>query len=139
MPPPQSRELERYNVMTVAETEVGAISQQPTHPRRRIGDKAIQNLFIWPTLILLILWNIFPLCYSLYLSFTEYSVIAKIPPVWIGFQNYVELLHNEQVWSYFAVTGRFALASVGLQALIGFGLARNVAIDETSVGLQRLA
>jgi len=109
--------------MTVAETEVGAISQQPTHPRRRIGDKTIQNLFIWPTLVLLILWNIFPLCYSLYLSFTEYSVIAKIPPVWIGFQNYVELLHNEQTWTYFATTGRFALFSVGLQALIGFGLA----------------
>jgi multiple sugar transport system permease protein len=109
--------------MTVAETDVGAISQQPTHPRRRISDKTIQNLFIWPTLILLILWNIFPLFYSLYLSFTKYSVIVKEPPKWIGFQNYVYLLQNEHIWTYFATTGRFALATVGLQALIGFGLA----------------
>ncbi len=45
-------------------------------------------LFIMPTLILLIVINIFPLLYSLYLSFTEYSVIANEPPQWIALENY---------------------------------------------------
>ena len=33
--------------------------------RRHLSDRAIQNLFIWPTLILLIAVNIFPLLYTL--------------------------------------------------------------------------
>ena len=88
-----------------------------------MSDRALINTFIWPTLILLILINIFPLFYSIYLSFTNYSVIGNKLPVWIGLQNYQNLLSNEQVWSYFAVTGRYALASVLLQTVLGFGLA----------------
>jgi multiple sugar transport system permease protein len=107
--------------MAVTDTTVG--SETLRRPRRRIGDKTIQNLFIWPTLIMLILWNIFPLFYSLYLSFNKYSVIANEPPMWIGLQNYANILNNAQIYKYFATTGRFALLTVGLQALIGFALA----------------
>ncbi|MGB6420418.1 MAG: sugar ABC transporter permease [Anaerolineales bacterium] len=32
-------------------------------------------------------------------------------------------MNDEQLWKYFATTGRFALLSVGLQTLVGFGLA----------------
>src|SRR5512134_3586170 len=88
-----------------------------------LGDRALVNIFIWPTLVLLILMNIFPLFYSIYLSFTTYSVIGNKLPVWVGLQNYQNLLSNEQVWSYFTITGRYALASVLLQTVLGFGLA----------------
>ena len=91
--------------------------------RRRLSDQAILNLFIWPTLILLIAMNIFPLFYSLYLGFTDYSAIANKPPVWIGFENFANILNNEQLWKYFATTGRYALLSVALQTVLGFGLA----------------
>jgi multiple sugar transport system permease protein len=88
-----------------------------------LSDKGLINLFIWPTLILLILINIFPLFYSLFLSFTKYSVIANKLPVWIGIQNFVNHFQSEQVWKYFVTTGRFALTSVGIQTILGFGLA----------------
>ena len=91
--------------------------------RRQLSDRAILNLFIWPTLILLIVMNIFPLFWSLYLSFTDYSAIARQPPVWVGFQNFQKILQDEQLWEYFATSGRYALMSVGLQIIIGFGLA----------------
>jgi multiple sugar transport system permease protein len=91
--------------------------------RFQLGDATIQKLFILPTLVFLILWNIFPLFYSLYLSFTSYSHTGKLPPIWIGAQNYAELLSDPKVWHGFAVTGTYALLSVSLQALIGFGLA----------------
>ncbi len=45
--------------------------------QRQISDRAIQWIFITPTLVLLILLNIFPLFYSLYLSFTDYSAITQ--------------------------------------------------------------
>ena len=91
--------------------------------RRHLSDRAIINLFIWPTLILLILMNVFPLFYSLYLSFTDYSAIAHEAPVWVGFKNFTDLLNDERMWQYFATTGRYALITVGFQTVLGFGLA----------------
>ncbi len=99
------------------------IGSRARSSRRRLTDRAIVNLFIWPTLILLILMNIFPLFYSLYLGFTDYSAIAGRPPVWVAFDNFSKILNNEQLWKYFATTGRYALLSVGLQTVLGFGLA----------------
>lgn len=91
--------------------------------RRQLSDRSIMLLFIMPTMVILVLMNIYPLFYSLYLSFTEYSVISAEPPRWVGFQNYTEILTDERFWSHFAITGRYAIISVALQMLVGFGLA----------------
>jgi multiple sugar transport system permease protein len=91
--------------------------------RGQFSDATIQRLFILPTMVLLIVWNIFPLFYSLYLSFTRYSHSGKLAPVWIGTANYSSLLSDPKVWQSFAITGRYALLSVLFQMLIGFGLA----------------
>jgi multiple sugar transport system permease protein len=100
-------------------------TSQPAQRTRRhqLGDSTIQKLFILPTLVFLLLWNIFPLFYSLYLSFTKYSHSGKLPPIWIGTLNYDQLLSDPKVWHGFAVTGTYALLTVTFQALIGFGLA----------------
>lgn len=91
--------------------------------QRQLSDRAIQWLFIAPTVFLLLLFNIFPLFYSLYLSFTDYSAIGQGAPIWVGFQNFANLLNDPQMWKYFATTGRYAFLSVLLQTVIGFGLA----------------
>lgn len=104
----------------VDSTANGTIQRQQ---RRNLSDRSIINLFIWPTLILLIAINIFPLFYSLYLGFTDYSAIARQAPVWVGLKNFTDILNDQQMWKYFATTGRYALLSVGLQTIIGFALA----------------
>jgi multiple sugar transport system permease protein len=91
--------------------------------RRDLGDKAIRNLFIWPTLVLLIAINVFPLIYSLYLSFTDYSAIAGKQPNWIAFQNFSRVLEDERMWGFFSTTGQYVLFSVLLQLILGFVLA----------------
>jgi multiple sugar transport system permease protein len=103
--------------------KVGVAGARPKPRRRGMSDRAIINLFIWPTLILLIAWNIFPLFYSLFLSFTNYSAIGRQPPQWVGLENYRSILNNPQMWKYFATTGRFALLTVSLQSILGFTLA----------------
>lgn len=97
------------------------VSAQPKH--RQISDGAVIRMFIMPTLILLILMNVFPLIYSLYLSFTNYSVISGDPPSWVGVDNYTKILSDERFWGNFTITGRYALLSVVLQMIVGFGLA----------------
>lgn len=91
--------------------------------RRQLSDMQIVRLFVMPTIILLIVMNIFPLIYSLFLSFTNYSVIADKAPEWVGLANYQHILTDERFWTNFAITGRYALVSVLLQTVIGFGLA----------------
>ncbi len=92
-------------------------------PHRALSDTTLKRLFLWPTLALLITFNIFPLLYSLYVSFTEFSAISGRPPVWIGLQNYQSILSDPKLWLYFRNTGRFVLLTVSLQMLIGFGMA----------------
>jgi multiple sugar transport system permease protein len=81
------------------------------------------NLFIWPTLILLIAFNFFPLFYSLYLSFTNYRATATTPPVWLGIENYANILTSVDLWQTFTTSGKYVLFSVALQTIIGFALA----------------
>lgn len=113
--------------MSQADAHVVPRSTQASQQRsrRQISDRTIAHLFIWPTLILLILVNIFPLFYSLYLSFTDYSVIGSQAPEWLAFQNYEKILTSERAryWHNFTVTGTYAVLSVGLQMIIGFSLA----------------
>ncbi len=105
---------------------------KPSNPRpissteyhqRQLSDSAIMNLFIWPTLILLIAFNFFPLFYSLYLSFTNYVATSPKAPMWIGVQNYVNILTDPKLWEAFATSGRYVLFSVALQTVVGFTLA----------------
>ena len=91
--------------------------------QRQMSDVRLVQLFIGPALLLLILMNIFPLIYSLYLSFTDYSVIGDAAPQWVGLSNYQEILTDQRFWHNFAVTGRYALLSVSLQMIVGFGMA----------------
>jgi multiple sugar transport system permease protein len=103
--------------------------------RRHLSDRAIQNLFIWPTLILLILINFFPLFYSLYLSFTDYSAIANQAPQWVDFENFRRILTSESMWDVFVTSGQYIVFSVGLQLILGFALAMLVREKFSGSGL----
>jgi multiple sugar transport system permease protein len=91
--------------------------------RRALSDRALVNLFIWPTLIILIAFNIFPLFYSLFLSFTDYSAMSANAPEWVGFENFERVLFSESMWESFSITGRYVVLSVGLELVLGFALA----------------
>jgi multiple sugar transport system permease protein len=103
--------------------ETSPVEQRARPYQRQLSDRAIRNLFIWPTLLLLIVFNIFPLFYSLYLGFTDYSAIARTTPVWVAFKNFSSILNDRQLWEYFGTTGRYTVMTVGMQTLIGFALA----------------
>ena len=91
--------------------------------RRGLSDLTIRNMFVMPTIVFLILINIFPLFYSLILSFADYSAVSAKPPDWIGIQNYRELLHDPHVWESFYITLKYVIISVSGQLIVGFGVA----------------
>ncbi len=91
--------------------------------RRGLSDLAIRNMFVMPTIVFLILINIFPLFYSLVLSFADYSAVSAKPPDWIGIQNYRELLRDPHVWESLYITLKYVIISVSGQLVVGFGVA----------------
>jgi multiple sugar transport system permease protein len=98
------------------------------HPGSRAAargwtDLTIRNAFIIPTILFLIVFNIFPLIYSLGYSFTDYRASLDAPANFVGLQNYRELLVNPAIWNNFWVTAKYVLVSVGGQMAVGFGLA----------------
>jgi multiple sugar transport system permease protein len=107
---------------------LSTLSTQPPAPPRRtanrgISDLALRNLFIIPTVAFLIVFNIFPLIYSLGYSFTDFAANQNRPWQFVGIQNYRELLADEQIWTNFVITAKYVIVSVAGQMLVGFGLA----------------
>ena len=90
---------------------------------RGMSDYQLKMAFIMPTMILLILMNIFPLLWSLYLSFHDYEASMPKSPEFIGAKNYVDVLTDPDIWKYFQTTAYFVVLAVAAQFLIGFGLA----------------
>jgi len=105
-------------------TTTSSAAARPTRRAAALSDRAIANLFLLPTILLLVGMNVYPLFRSLYLSFTKYKGDApKSVPAWIGNANYSEMLARPEVWQAFRTTALFVVLAVGLQLLIGFGLA----------------
>ncbi len=87
------------------------------------SDIAIRNLFIIPTIAFLIIFNVFPLLYSLAYSFTDFRASVSEPARFVGLRNYRELLADPNVWRNFSVTAKYVIVSVTGQVVVGFGLA----------------
>jgi len=90
---------------------------------RGLSDISIRNLFIIPTIVFLIVFNIFPLIYSLGYSFTDFRASTNAPANFVGLKNYRELLNDPYIWNNFAVTAKYVIVSVLGQVVVGFGTA----------------
>ncbi len=87
------------------------------------SDLTIRNLFIIPTIVFLIVFNIFPLIYSLGYSFTDFRASTNAPANFVGLSNYRALLNDPFIWNNFAITAKYVIVSVTGQVLVGFGVA----------------
>src|ERR687890_1723710 len=84
-------------------------------------DNKAGYLFLLPWLIGLFVITIGPLLASLYLSFTEYSLIES--PTWNGLDNYVRMLDDARLHQSLQVTFIYVLVSVPLQLAVALGVA----------------
>ena len=81
-------------------------------------------LFIAPTILLLLVINIFPLIWSIQLSFTNFKANRAVQGIQnVGILNYIHILHDEEIWSALQITAHFLFWTILLQVLLGFSLA----------------
>ena len=106
---------------------VDRIAPAPFRAARRVrglSDRGIAWLFVTPTIALLLAINIFPLIWMIRLSFTSLNLSMSYLPIrFVGLDNYVDILTDEDVWNRLQMTARFVISSVTVQVVIGFGLA----------------
>lgn len=77
-----------------------------------------------PALLILLFLMGFPVMYTVYLSFTDWTPSARGVPEFVGFANYIKLFYEDSrfmdaAWRTFL----FTVAGVGLQTVLGVGLA----------------
>ena len=89
-----------------------------------LSDKKLAWLFVSPTIILLLAINIFPLIWTIYLSFTDYRVNRPNRDVkWVDLRNYERILTDSDIWQTMQATAHFLVSTLVLQVLLGFTLA----------------
>ncbi|MCR9086777.1 MAG: sugar ABC transporter permease [Rhodobacteraceae bacterium] len=98
---------------------------QPVARRvRGLSDRAIAWIFVAPTIFLLLAVNIFPLIWTIRLSFTNFRANRPNREVeWVGLRNYERILTDSDIWLTMQATAHFLFWTILLQVLIGFTIA----------------
>ncbi len=101
----------------------------------RLSEGRFALLLVLPALLGIFAVVLFPLLYSLWLSFTDVNVLRTSGPVielfgvrvplfrWVGLQNYVTIFDDPLYWSSLWRTLYFVGAFVLEATLVGFGMA----------------
>jgi multiple sugar transport system permease protein len=91
---------------------------------RGLSDRSIAWLFVAPTILLLLSVNIFPLIWTVRLSFTNFAANKPNAEVkWVGLRNYQRVLTDDGIWANMQTTAHFLFWTLFFQVLLGFTLA----------------
>ena len=79
-------------------TDLTFMQVSSEHYRSQLWRSLIPYLFLAPALTVLGLTVFWPAIQALYLSFTSYGFDVTQPPLWIGLENFQELLSDRTFW-----------------------------------------
>lgn len=111
----------------VAESRVPDLTRKATFSVGLSEARGLPVALLMPGIVILVLVVGFPMLYSLYLSFTDYSLTNTTGYQFVGFQNYLELFKDPVFWQAFGRTILFITLAVNLEFLIGLVIAQLMA------------
>ena len=88
-----------------------------------IADRRYGYLLAAPTVLIFLLIILFPISFAIVSSFYDYTLINKSFNSFIGLENYVNSIKNEQLFNSISVTFVFVILVVLLEFLLGFFIA----------------
>ena len=95
-------------------------------------------LFMTPAVLFLLFTSVYPLLYSLRLSFYSWNMtVPNSRPVWIGLDNYTRLFGDANFLASVRVTLIFVVVSVAIEFLLGMALALLATSSLRTMGLIR--
>jgi len=117
---------------------VQALAQGAVIVQRHAKEKFYSLLFLAPALIFLILTNIYPLLYSLRLSFFNWNMTIPLSkPRYVGLENYLALPNDPILVTSLERTLVFVISAVAIEFILGLGLALLVTSNAKAMGVIR--
>jgi ABC-type sugar transport systems, permease components len=95
-------------------------------------NRNLKWLYILPALVFVLVMMLFPIAYTLWISFYEWSMSAITPPAFVGFDNYTSMFKDERFLD--SVFNTFYFTIVALAAEMVLGLAIAVLFNRTFKG-----
>ena len=93
-------------------------------------------VFVLPWLIGLIVFQVYPILATIYLSFTDYNVVQT--PHWVGLQNYVTMFTSDNdFWNGVGNSLYYALIAVPLGLVSSLALALVLNLRARGIGIYR--
>lgn len=106
---------------------------------KRLGAKQETSAgfaLIMPWLTGFLLWTLYPICASLYYSFTDFNGLQV--PNWVGIDNYRRLLQfNSFFWPSLRLTLLFGVLSLPIGLALSLGIAMLLARNVKAIGFWR--
>jgi multiple sugar transport system permease protein len=86
-------------------------------------DRNIKWIYTMPAVVFVLIMMVFPIVYTLRISFYEWSMSATTPPKWVGLSNYSALLADGRFWHAVGSTFYFTFAALILETVLAIAIA----------------
>jgi multiple sugar transport system permease protein len=86
-------------------------------------DRNLKWIYTLPAVLFVVLMMLFPIIYTVRISFFEWSMSATTPPKWVGLSNYMGLLKDNRFWHAAGSTFYFTVAALAVEVVLGIGIA----------------
>ncbi|MEE4023355.1 sugar ABC transporter permease [Gordonia sp. PKS22-38] len=98
-----------------------AATRRPARNRPRRDDTRLAVLFIAPAATGFGVFIFWPLIRGIQFSFTDYNLLT--PAKFVGFDNYVRMVHDPVFWNAVRVTLYYVVLNIGIQTVVALVIA----------------
>ena len=88
----------------------------------RFSDRRFKYLILWPAVLVLLLIGVFPIVYTLIVSFQHITMMAE-DTSFSGFINYARLFRDTRLWEAILHTILFTAIALPIELLLGMAMA----------------
>ncbi|KIL41993.1 ABC transporter permease [Gordoniibacillus kamchatkensis] len=86
-------------------------------------DRNLKWIYTLPAVLFVLLMMVFPILYTVRISFYEWSMSATTPPKWVFLANYKALLTDSRFWHAVQSTIVFTFGSISVETVLGVAIA----------------
>jgi multiple sugar transport system permease protein len=86
-------------------------------------NRNLKWIYTLPAVLFVLLMMLFPIIYTVRISFFEWSMSATTPPKWVGLSNYLALLQDNRFWHAVGSTFYFTIAALVAEVILGIAIA----------------
>jgi multiple sugar transport system permease protein len=86
-------------------------------------DRNLKWIYTLPAVLFVLLMMVFPILYTVRISFYEWSMSATTPPKWVGLANYLALFKDGRFLHAVKSTFVFTFGALSIEAILGVAIA----------------